>query len=303
MAHLLNKRIAIVISFCFFEAFAFAQSTVEIVPEYKDYKDKEQFEKFHKRAKNVAAWQINELKEGALVIRLKTNKKIIDALTANGNSEMAKRKTIETYLYNKNVMKAYYNSFNFCKVYFIYSHSSDSLLKGMRQGIFLDTNLLPDATIAMKEKFYLIAERDYAYNSSIGFVPEDSATLVNERGTPVREMGVVVKNKYGHQLKYPFPFKVKDRTVVDYGVPGKAISIMEGRVHVWVPEADEDGQKQLNARTDGGTPFYFELKKGYTYKNINIYVEEFNENLYDFYRRSPKTEKARINPKIQPYLY
>lgn len=297
-----NKIFAASILVCFFTN-AFSQSPVEIAPDYKDYKSQDQFNKFHKRAKAVAIWQINRLKEGALVVRLKTNKKTIDALNASGKTEFAKQKTIETYIANRHLVRAYQKYFTFCKVYFIYSNNSDSLLKGVKQGIFLDTNLLVDNSIIMKENFYLLADRDYAYNSSIGFVREDSAAMVKETGTPVREMGVIVKNKYGHQLKRPFPFMVKDKTFADYGVEGKALSIMDGRAYLWAANTDEEGQKLLSETKSGEKPFQFTLKKHLMYLKISAYIEEFNESLFQFYESCPKSDSSTLSPLVKPYLY
>ncbi len=164
------------------------------------------FKRFEKRRTYVSKWQIKELKEGAIIVRLPTNKLAIDKFRAIGNEEAAERKENETIALNKLYYRALSNYFKFCKVYFMYSSSTDSLLKGTRQGLFLDSNLVRNDSIKLDVAYYLFADKDVVYNSSIGLVPEAQALQVKEAGTPTKQCFVVFKNKYGHQLKHPFPY-------------------------------------------------------------------------------------------------
>jgi hypothetical protein len=308
MAQLLNKKLVMCILFALPVLSGLAQDNdaSSVKPDYKDYKDPAQFYKFHKRSKIVSAWQINELKNGALVVRLRTNKKLIDALRAEGKEEMASEKEAEQFIINKNTVIAYVRNFSFCKLYFTYSNNSDTLLKGARTGIFLDTNLVVDPTIKMTENFYLLAERDYAFNSSIGFVREDSAGLVKETGNPVREMGVVIKNKYGHQLKGPFPYYVKDKTFANYTVPYYIVpTLINGKpAYDWVPADGAGAKESLAAKyPNAARPIRVEVKKQYSYRAIAIVIDLLNENLSNYYQSSPKPEADKMSPFIKPYLY
>ncbi|MDI9341093.1 MAG: hypothetical protein QM534_11040 [Sediminibacterium sp.] len=166
------------------------------------------FSKFEKRRKNVAKWQIKELKDGAIIVRLQTNKLAIEKLRKAGNEEGAVKKENETIALNKLYYRAFTNHFRFCKLYFIYTTSTDSLLKGVRKGIFLDSNLVTNDSIKLDVAYYLLADKDVVYNSSIGFVSEEQAPKVREAGTPTKQAFIVLKNKYGHQLKNPFPYFV-----------------------------------------------------------------------------------------------
>ena len=303
MAPALNKKLFLGFIFSLLSINFYSQ-TDEITPVYNDYKDPDQFYKFHKRSKVIAAWQINKLKEGALIIRLKTNKKVIDALLAQGNTELAKEKAAETYMINKNIMMAYTNNFTFCKLYFMFSSSSDSLLKGLRSGIFVDTNLVVNPFIELKESYYLIAERDYAYNSSIGFVKEDSAKWVKEGGNPVREMGVVIKNSYGHQLKNPFPYYIKDKTFVDYGLPFYVLPDTNGLTFVWSPADDLTTRKILKASyPERKEELIVKVRKQFTYKNMSLIAQQLDRNLTSYYNSTSKPEANKIGPDIKPYLY
>lgn len=311
MAQWLNKKILIFIGYLISFGILSAQNDAGRVGD-KDYKDPEQFEKFQKRRVLVGAWQVNQLKEGALVVRLKTNKLLIDELSKAGKSDMALQKQLEQHAMNKNTMFAYLDNFKFCKVYFIYSHSSDSLLSGTRSGIFLDTNLNVNPAITMAENFYLIAERDYAYNSSIGFVVEDSAKYVVEQGNPVKEMAIVVKNKYGHQLKSPFPYAVKEKNFMDaeYGFPikttqgpnGPVISFAVNRSSMEDLKKDQEPKGITTTKNEPGTTTVM-IKKQFTYEKLASYVNELDQSIYEFYKSYPKPDITRIDPSVKPLLY
>jgi hypothetical protein len=245
----------------------------------KDYKDPEQFTKFRKRRLVIVSWQINQLKKGALVVRLKTNKKLIEALKKQGKQELAIQKEAEQLAITKNTILAYTSKLTFCKVYFIYSDFADSLLHGARKGIFLDSSLTINPSIEMSEQFYLIAERDYAYNSSIGFVKQDSAKYVFEAGNPVKEMAVVVKNKYGHQLKGPFPYYVKDKTYAGVNASVNQYVVLNGKTHLVT------------------------IGKQFSKEKLFLYMGVLDDNLRQFYQSTSTPEIEKINPEILPFLY
>jgi len=296
MGQWLNRAISIFLFFIFSAQIISSQENSNSKNE--DYKDQDQFKNFYKRRKLIGAWQINQLKTGALVVRLKTNKKQIEALNARGQTKQAQDKALETYVINKNTMRAYLNNYNFSKLYFILSSSSDSLLNGARTGIFLDTNLQVDPTIKMAEGFYLIAERDYSYNSSIGFVTQDSANFVKERGNPVREMGVVIKNKYGHQLKAPFPYIIKDKVVtalVPFVLP---ITVIK-----YVFQLIEEQQEFKKQHANASDVINGNIDKQLSYPNLAIIVSQLNINLREYYQATPPPDLSRVDPEIKKFLY
>ena len=272
---------------------------------YNDYKDKDQFKKFYKRRKIIGAWQINELKTGALVVRLKTNRRSIQAFLNLRDSIKAKEKLMETFIMNKNTMKAYLNNLNFCKLYFMYSNASDSLLNGTRQGIFLDTNLCIDPNISMTENFYLLAERDYIYNSSIGFLPEDSAKLAKESGNPVREMGVTVKNKYGHQLKSPFPYYVKSNVLnmVTATYLIKPSTQIKSTFEYSIMLNNVNDPKRKNRNTSFTDAFKIDIQQEFTYPKLALVISQFNDELKSYYQSSPKPELNKVDAETRKLFY
>ncbi len=301
MALLLNKKISLIVCFLLVTFLGFSQS-IEEFDSPKDYKDPVQFEKFRKRRMVIAAWQINQLKNGAIVVRLKTNQKLIDGLNKQGKTTLADEKRLEQFAINLNTMRAYINNYTFSKVYFIYSYNSDSLLNGVRANIFLDTTLNVDPKIVMSEKFYLLAERDYAYNSSIGFVPEDSARVQTERGNAVKEVPIVMKNKYGHQLKGPFPYYSGERFDQQKKVGYVTYITING---ISIPfniggTKSSRGQKSFKYN---GVQMTANIPKHYTYQKISASVERMNEHLKQFYQSNPKPEEDKIAPEVKPFLY
>lgn len=240
-----------------------------------DYKDGKQFKDFYKRRNIIGRWQINQLKNGALVVRLHNNKTLVDGLKKMGKADLAAQKELEMMAVNKNILMAFTRYYKFSKVYFFFSNNSDTLLKGARSGIFLDTNLIVDPNIEMKETFYLLAEHDDVYNSSIGFVPEDTAKLTKETGNPSKEAAMVIKNKYGHQLKDPFPFYVLSKSM-EAGTP--VTNVMVGGVVVPVKVEKKN-----------------RLEKHYAYvNNLSHYLTKF----YD------ENKGYEVNdPELKPFLY
>lgn len=305
MGPLLNKRLPWVITLVMLVSLTFGQQqNASTIP--KDYKDPKTHEKFRKRRMAVSAWQINQLKRGALVVRLKTNNLLISQLKKRGDDHLAEKARLEQAAININTMRAYLNHYKFSKVYFIYSHSTDSLLTGTRSGIFADTSLQVNPSIRMNEDFYLLAETDFVYNSSIGFIREDSARHVVEAGNPSSsEFPIVVKNKYGHQLKGPFP----------YSTNRLAFTQPLSTVHIYVNGVSLNyGVSSLSSlfspRTEGSTysfngkPYELTIPRSMTYQVLSMEVEEFDRNLEEFYRRNPEPSQNSANyMDAKPFLY
>ena len=300
MALRLNKIVLILLMFCFACGTAEAQQRSSTLD---DYKDQEQFKKFLKRRRVIGAWQINQLKTGALVIRLKTNARLIETLKAQGNVELANKKYFENFAMNKNLMLAFKKYYNFSKVYFILSHSSDSLLKGAVSGIFLDTNMRVDPTIVLQEKFYLLGEKDYVFNSSIGFVPIDSAQKQIEHGNPGTEMFMVLKNKFGHQLKEPFPYAVNDPSLIDLSYHFIGTTNEKNEI-IWFPaETDREAQNIKRTYPQYQNWVMFDIKKKNFVSKLSVPIMQLNTNLRDYYQVSPPPDMSRIDDETKKFLY
>lgn len=277
MVQPLNKYLVLIL--IVISAISFSAQEKELKYE-QDY-HKNDFKKFKKRAEMLASWQIQNLKFGALVVRFQNNQKKIDACRKIGDKAMEDKIIAETQFYIKLMMRAYTEEFNFCKVYFIYSQSSDSLLKGVKKGIFIDSTLTINNTIEMSENFYILAEKDYVYNSSIGFIKEDSAKYVVESGNRTIDVSVVLKNKFGHQLKSPFPYYVN-----------RSFLNSSSKYDLNYKFTDADGKTKDIVLT---------LSKDITLAKQKIYIQELNDRLHRFYRSNQGQQIT--DPSIKPFLY
>lgn len=205
MARRSSKIIALF--FLLFSNLGFSQTEGPKPPKVNDYKSDSSYKNFSDLRYKVAKAQINLLKtDGALLVRLKTNKNTINRLKAAGNSDLATQIQRQTEVTNKIAMASYLQEFNFCPVYFFYSDYSDSVKHKNLTGVFLDSTLTINPSIVCNKKFYLIAESGTVYNSSLGIVPESLADKAVEKGSPSRDAPIVIKNRYFIQLHKPFPY-------------------------------------------------------------------------------------------------
>lgn len=131
------NKISAVISFCFFLSLVSAQTVTN--------------------NRVIASQQIKNLKDGALIVRLKTNDRSIEAYRKSGRKELAEKLVEENKKQNQKLADAFRGFFDFCKVYFIYAKNTNALLQGS-QNIFLNDTLAVDTTIKLNEKYFLIAE-------------------------------------------------------------------------------------------------------------------------------------------------
>lgn len=197
--------------------FGFSQNEGVKPTVYPDYKGDSSYANFDKLRFDVARAQIHLLKNGALLVRLKTNANTISKLKAAGNIDLATQVEREANINNKRLMRAFLQNFTFCPVYFFNSEYSDSVKHKQLEGIFVDTNLIVNPTIVCKADFYLIAERGGIYNSSLGIVKESMANKSVETGTVFKEVFIIIKNRYFIQLHMPFPYFQKGLSKKKYG--------------------------------------------------------------------------------------
>lgn len=156
--------------------------------------------------RDIAVKQITALKDGALVVRLKTNDKSVEAYRRNGQNEVAERIIADRKVQNQKIADAFRREFDFCKVYFIYASSTNELLEG-KKGIFLNDTLAADANIQLTDSFYLIAE----YGAVTSNMRSDEYHYKNVNKTEATSntttsSAVFLSDTTLVQLKEPFPF-------------------------------------------------------------------------------------------------
>lgn len=163
------------------------------------------------KRKLFAIYCINKLKDGALLVRLKSRTKSAELYRSHGAAEVADRMLAEQRAENLLIANAFRKNFNFCKLYFFSSDNTDDLKNGKRSGYFLNDSLQVDTSIHLNEEFYMIAE--------FGPLEEESFEFPQEGGHPTsnlvngNERYLVVRDNYFVQMRPPFPYAVLAKTI------------------------------------------------------------------------------------------
>ncbi len=166
----------------------------------------------------VANWQIHQLKDsGALIVRLKSNQKLLQILKEKNQQQTIKQIQNETNTHNKIILQSFKKQYNFSPVYFIYDYATTELLKNKKSKIFLNDNLEMDTTITLKENFYLIADIFApVIESKLPLLPDTVASKTSESGPANKTAAILLKNKYNLQLKHPFPYMVNGYNILKF---------------------------------------------------------------------------------------
>ncbi|MDA0199793.1 MAG: hypothetical protein OT643_13590 [Bacteroidetes bacterium] len=176
-----------------------------------------QFADMRKNANSFAQYQINNLKDGgAILVRLSTRQKTINAMLKQGLNERAAAFALETEQKNLQIAAQIKNHIDFCPVYFFYSDDTEQLLLGKRTG-FLRNALLELDTNLIVPDFYVVLERGpvYAKDASYFDKPDQAVTgefnLPNTTAKPYTQHvlirdALVFKDASLVQMAPPFPY-------------------------------------------------------------------------------------------------
>jgi len=177
---------------------------------------------FRKKLRATTKTQINTLKNGALLVCLKTRKPNIEALRKVGRHAQADKLENKQMLLNKNIMLAFKAKFSFCPTYFFFSDYLIYVKEGnFEQVVFLKENLKPDSSIKFVYQSYMVAEfgkiqQDTAkYISHYTYEPDKHFSLTQVKhyyGGP--NMGfdaLIISSDKLIQLRRPFPYYVRTR--------------------------------------------------------------------------------------------
>jgi hypothetical protein len=166
-------------------------------------------------AREKAIAQINEMKNGTLLVRLHTSENKIAAMTKQGKQHQAEKTELKQGEANKKIVAAFRQRFNFCPVRFFYSSNSEKVLSENFAGIFLNDSLTADSSIAIDTaKKVFVAEfttvmRDSAEYFS-GYHLERDTILHLEKtyygGADEGFYALVIRDGNLHQLRKPFPY-------------------------------------------------------------------------------------------------
>ena len=180
-----------------------------------------------KEKKAHSKQSILDMKDGVLILRLKTNHRKISFLQQNVRSSRLTLKQRERYrkilegtlrrrdLFNQALSKIVLDSFSFCPVYLVYDTSTTSLRRGLRHNIFLDSTLKLDTslTIEINKPVFLVNFQDK--NSQFPF-------------------DVLLVQRLSEKLTEPFPYfvEVRESWINDINTPGavRAVSRLDRKL-------------------------------------------------------------------------
>jgi hypothetical protein len=108
---------------------------------------------------------IKELKNGVVLVRLRTDEVKISALKERGLDAEAARLEREIALEHLEIAMAFREKFDFCNVFFFYSNYSERVKEGDLSGILMDHDLSP---VDLDPKFYIVADFNFTPQKRIG---------------------------------------------------------------------------------------------------------------------------------------
>ncbi|MDX2001029.1 MAG: hypothetical protein SFW35_01225 [Chitinophagales bacterium] len=163
-------------------------------------------EQYQKKKRQYAIYSINKLKDGALLVRLKTREQAIKLYRQNGATDIADNIQADQEKENLRIVAAFREAYKFSPVYFFFSSATDSVKKGIRSGYFLNDSLKIDPKIVLKEDFFMIAEFGPLQAETYTFAQEGGTS--NPDNTGSLERALLVRDSYFIQMRDPFPFYV-----------------------------------------------------------------------------------------------
>jgi hypothetical protein len=169
--------------------------------------------------------QIVQLRGGALIVRLKSQDRKIQAYTKSGNHALVAKLESELLKFNMGLMDAFNNYYDFSAVYFIYPDDYSKVLNGNTSGFFLNNNLEKDSSIVLEQEKFFICEYGPVYAEAIE--DQNNARIKVVTSTPVQQDALVIKDTDLQQLITPFPAYVSIRLKTMW----KAVENMNSNLH------------------------------------------------------------------------
>lgn len=138
-----------------------------------------------------AAANIELLKSGALLVRLKTSENYMNVLERRGDKAGVEKVRAKQLAENQAIVKAFREKFTFCKVYFFYSNFSDEIRNGQMKGHLYNSDFQLDDTFSGSN--YLVGE------------------FGNTQLTNIE--GFIIESRDYQQMQEPFPFLTRKNKV------------------------------------------------------------------------------------------
>jgi hypothetical protein len=184
-----------------------------------------------------ASLTLRNLRNGSVVVRLKTSQKSIEAYRKAGKNEIADRIEDDRKKQNLKIYDAFAHNFDFCKIYFIYATETQAFLKGQK-GLLLNRNLEHDPSIIFTDSNFIFCEYGSAnpfseFNDETGLTPptevrtHDKLPADSGKTSTSPVYGFFFSDKNLKQFQRPFPY-VEDAY---FGSYDKAVRNINRELH------------------------------------------------------------------------
>ncbi len=151
-----------------------------------------------------SAEQIQQLKKGILLVRLRTSEIAINNLRKSGKEQMAATMERQQEAANQRLMHAFQKNFKFCPVYFFFSSATDKVMQGETRGFLLNNKLKVDNQIALPDTNFFVAEL-----TDLKQFQEDPNSPQANINEEISFRALVMRDKNFNQLANPFPYFIK----------------------------------------------------------------------------------------------
>ena len=179
--------------------------------------DKELFKLNEKKKKRAySEVKLQELKETALLVRLRGYKNQIDILEGKGDSSRVKLIKQKRDEHNRSIVDAFNSEFNYSPVYFFYNYDTEKIKNKEFENVFLNKDLKIDSSIVFSLDSFLVAELDYT--------KLDSTTDFSNYGLSIKDQDFEV-------LPKPFPRFVSGYTAFIRKSPKAIVRKLNNRLY------------------------------------------------------------------------
>jgi hypothetical protein len=157
------------------------------------------------------------LKEGVLLVRLRTMQATMDAYRKIGRNEEADRLQAATTRENNEIIQAF-SHYNFSRVFFFYDHHSALVKAGELDSILFDHRLVPIPADSIQGTIYTAelgnyssqvksyqAKREFQYLKENDISPDSSSAWVTYSDQGLGIGGIIIMNQAFEPLEKPFP--------------------------------------------------------------------------------------------------
>lgn len=166
--------------------------------------------------KEMAIQYINELKNGALIVRLDQQERRIEYFSKYNNTKEVEKILEQVKKENRAIIDAFKSYYSFSKVYFMAMEDSRLILDGQigKIRLFNDQGEIDPNAHVLEEKIFIadfsFVEQDTTmYLSSYTPTPNDPNNPRGETyygGSKTSKPALVIRNDKFQQLRDPFPF-------------------------------------------------------------------------------------------------